>query len=168
MEDRRLGVEVVPAREEDLPVVRNMSALYIHDMSEWMGWPCPESGLFGGCDEFFEDWEAGRNHPYLIRVDGELAGFAGVAQIASGSDPEHCIQEFFVLRKFRRRGIGREVATRLFDAHPGRWIVRALASNAPAVAFWRAVIASYAHGSAETAECLSQWGMQKTIRFRSR
>ena len=104
--------ELTPASLQDLPVAQNLAAFYIYDMSEFLGWPCPESGLFGGCDEFFEDWQAEKNHPYLVRCGGELAGFAGVKATEDG----HCVQEFFILRKFRRHGVGRQVAVGLFDA----------------------------------------------------
>ncbi|HEY3340708.1 MAG TPA: GNAT family N-acetyltransferase, partial [Anaerolineae bacterium] len=60
-------VELVEASDQYFPVVQALSAYYIYDMSEYLGWRCPESGHFGGCDEFFADWQAGRNHPYILR-----------------------------------------------------------------------------------------------------
>ena len=56
------------------------------------------------------------------------------------------MKEFFVLRKYRGRGVGASVATQLFDRFPGKWEVRELAQNVAALAFWRAVIARYTDG----------------------
>jgi len=130
-------------------------------MSEFLGWACPATGLFGGCDEFFEDWKAGTNHPYLIKAGSELAGFAGVKAYEEG----HCIQEFFVLRKFRRQGVGRRIAIELFEKFPGDWRVQQLAKNTPAIGFWRAVVRDYTGDEwAEHVES-GEWGPMNTIRF---
>ena len=57
------------------------------------------------------------------------------------------IGEFFVARKFKRRGIGKESAFCLFDAYPGKWLVRVLEENAGACEFWEKVIREYTLGS---------------------
>jgi len=157
-------IELIPAGKGDLPIVQNMSRFYIYDLSEFMGWPCPESGLFGGCDEFLEDWRNGRNSPYVIRVDGELAGFAGVKR----DERNEClVQEFFILRKFRRKGVGRRVATQLFDEFQGMWRVQQLVQNSPAIGFWREVIRDYTKGHFdERTELEPRWGVDvNVIRF---
>ena len=51
--------------------------------------------------------------------------------------------EFFVMSKYRRRGVGSEAARFAFDRFPGRWEVREMAANTPAQAFWRRVIGDY-------------------------
>jgi len=158
-----LNIEIVPAGDEDLPIVQNLARYYVYDMSEFMGWPCPESGSFGGCDEFLEDWRNCRNSPYVIRVDGELAGFAGVKREVRN---EYLVQEFFILRKFRRKGIGRNVASQLFDKFPGMWKVQQLVQNSPAIGFWREVVRDYTEGHYdENTERDPRWGDVNVIRF---
>jgi len=56
------------------------------------------------------------------------------------------ISEFFVLRRHRRRGVGTEVARRVFDRYPGKWEVTQLTRNVDAQAFWRRVIGDYTGG----------------------
>ncbi len=153
--------ELQLASIQDLPVAQNLARFYIYDMSEFLGWACPPTGLFGGCDEFFEDWKTGKNHPYLIRAGNELVGFAGVKACENG----HCIQEFFILRKFRRQGIGRRIAVALFEAFLGDWTIQQLAKNAPAVGFWRAVVRDYTEGEFTEHVEPSEWGPMNTIRF---
>jgi hypothetical protein len=54
-----MNIQVLEAAEEDFPVVQNLVRFYVYDMSESMGWPCPEDGLYGGCDDLPEYWWTG-------------------------------------------------------------------------------------------------------------
>ena len=58
----------------------------------------------------------------------------------------HSIAEFFILRKYRRQGIGQIVAHRIFDMFPGKWRVAQEERNFPAQAFWRKVVSRYTNG----------------------
>ncbi len=150
-----------PATDTDRPVIENLSSYYIYDMSEFAGWPCSEGGLYGGCDEFFADWRAGLNDPFLMRVDGELAGFCGVKLHADGVT--HEIAEFFLLRKFRHRGLAQQIARELFARFPGPWHIEALVVNTPAVRFWGAVTKDLPEISTHVAD--SPWGPRQVYRF---
>ena len=57
------------------------------------------------------------------------------------------MDEFFVMRKYRRAGVGSEFAARLFDIFPGRWEVAQVAPNTEATLFWRSVIRAYTSGN---------------------
>jgi predicted acetyltransferase len=60
---------------------------------------------------------------------------------------EHAlIEEFFVMRKYRHKGVGEYVAHHLFDRFPGVWEVSEMVQNVPAQAFWRKVIDRYTGG----------------------
>jgi predicted acetyltransferase len=50
------------------------------------------------------------------------------------------IDEFFVLRRHRRAGVGTAAAALAFARRPGRWEVRESAANVPAQRFWRRAI----------------------------
>ncbi len=136
----RLALQEVKTAGVD--VVRNLARFYVYDMSEHCGFSCPESGLFGCRDDRF--WRCERNRFFLVRAGREIAGFAVVESPAGTAD--HDMAEFFILRKFRRRGLGTEVARRLFAMLPGEWTVMQLPENRPAIAFWRRVIADYTSG----------------------
>jgi tagatose 1,6-diphosphate aldolase len=112
----------------------------------------------------FADWQAGRNYPFLLRVGGELAGFAAVG--VDVPSREFFVQEFFLLRKFRRQGLGRAAAHQLFDQFFGPWRVELLTANTPARLFWPAVIKQYVGGeSLQTDEHDSPWGRIQAFRF---
>lgn len=130
-----MHVEVTPASLDEKSILRNMIELYIYDYSEFMGWDLDQHGLFGYryLDQY---WTDGGRHPFLIRVDEKLAGFALVSNV----DGRTHMSEFFILRKYRRQGIGETVALDVFARFPGPWHVDELAQNEAAQRFWRSVI----------------------------
>jgi predicted acetyltransferase len=141
---------VTPATAVDEPVLRNLTQLYAYDFAEIAGWDIPDSGRFP--DEIIDGCfaDSGR-HPFLLRVDGRLAGFAIVDTRSrlTGDEGVRDVAEFFVARPYRGRGVGAEAARALFDRFGGRWEVRQTAKNAAAIAFWRKVIGRYTGGRFE-------------------
>lgn len=140
-------VEVVAAGEADKAIIRNMLQLYLHDFSEFEGWDLDAHGLFGYryLDHYWV--EAGR-FPFLIRVDGQLAGFALVRR-EDGPEAVAHLAEFFVLRAYRGRGVGTAAAEAVFRRFPGAWQVNELPRNVGALAFWRRVIGMLTDGAFE-------------------
>ncbi len=144
-----LEVELHPAQVEDKSILRNLMELYAYDFTDYDGADVDEHGLYGYHRLDHYRTEEGRS-PFLIRVSGKWAGLALVQEVTlPDGRPAHSIAEFFIMRKYRQRGVGRIVAQRLFDMFPGAWEIGQLASNVPAQAFWRAVIADYAGGRFE-------------------
>ena len=141
-----MNVELIEAGRELKPVVLNLGLYYLYDHSEALGFRCPEDGLFR-TDVFEKYWAEADRRAFLVRVDGELAGFALVGPDGTQPRSQYDVGEFFILRKFRRRGVGRRAAFELFDRLPGRWEVRVLVDNAAALAFWRAVLDRYTGGA---------------------
>jgi predicted acetyltransferase len=142
-----MHVELLPATPADKPALGNLIELYEYDFTEYTGDDVGTDGRFGYryLDAYFA--EPGR-HPLLIRADGRLAGFVLVRRAASadGDGEVSDMGEFFVMRKYRRQGVGSEAARRAFDLFPGRWEVREMAANLPACAFWRRIIGDYTAG----------------------
>lgn len=108
--------------------------LYGHDFSPFTAADVDDHGLFGYHD-LDAYWTEPDRHPFLFRVGGHLAGFALVR-----SGLPHDMAEFFVMRKYRRSGVGATVARDVFARFPGEWQVRQIAANAAALAFWRTAI----------------------------
>jgi predicted acetyltransferase len=127
-------VEIVPASQQDKHVLRNLMPLYLHDFSEFNDGDVDEQGRFEypWLDAYWTDTD---RHPFLFRAGDHWAGFA----LIRTGDPND-VAEFFVLRKYRRHGVGQAAARALFARFPGRWQVRQMAANARATAFWRAAI----------------------------
>jgi predicted acetyltransferase len=145
-------------------VLRSLFEHYLHDMAQWFEVPTEADGSYSY--DTSRIWSQGYD-VYLAKVDADLAGFAivGSAIEWTGNRDASDVHEFFVLRRFRRNGFGRRMATLLWEERPGEWLVRALEANAPAVAFWRTAIASYSRGAYEEVERISKGRPWRFFRF---
>jgi predicted acetyltransferase len=127
-----------------------MAQLYLYDLGTLDGWDIRDDGVFGDAANVEGFWTDPKRRSFLIRVDGKLAGFALVRDGAHfAGEGWREISEFFVLRRYRRRSVGTEVAQRLFDTIPGKWEIAELTSNVEAQTFWRRVVARYTGGRFE-------------------
>lgn len=139
-------VHLIPATIDDYPTIQNMARFYVYDMSEYMGfepdWEMPENGLYE-CIDFKKYWGTPDTYPFLIRYGDELAGFAIIDKKGSESSIDYNIAQFFILRKFKGRGIGRYVAHQCFEQFPGIWEVMVMPENTGAYQFWRSTIQGY-------------------------
>ncbi len=132
--------ELLPGAPRDMAVVQNLGRFYVYDLAAFAGWRCPPDGLYE-CRDLSSYWGPD-GLPFVIRVDGDLAGFALVDRRV-GPAVDFAMGEFFVLRQFRRQGVGRQAAHAVFDRLPGSWEVSQILENHPAIAFWRQVIGRY-------------------------
>lgn len=137
-----MSIEVIPALITDKSIIQRMMELFRHDLSEFEDIDLDEHGYFGYpyLDYY---WVEPERHPSIVRVDGKLAGFALINQHIYFPDSQYSVAEFFILRKYRRRGIGHQVAIDIFDRFPGRWEISKLSTNIIALRFWRKVIKLY-------------------------
>ena len=122
-------------------VLRDLFQHYLRDMSEWFDVnACDASAILQ------QGYDA-----YLAKVGDSPAGFALVGSAGEWADGVGAqdVHEFFVLREFRRSGVGHRMAALLWDERPGQWLVRVLEANAAAVLFWRTVISRHSHGAYE-------------------
>ncbi len=139
------SVTITEAGLDQRAVVANLLELYEYDFTEFDGTDLGDDGRYGY--EYLDYyWREPGRHAFLIRVADKLAGLVLVRTIEAGHNPLRSIAEFFIMRKYRRRGVGRMVAMQVFDMFPGRWTVGQEANNLPSQAFWRNVIREYTGG----------------------
>jgi predicted acetyltransferase len=137
------------ASQADKALLRRLMELYLYDFSEFTEEDVNEHGLYG-YEHLDHYWTQAKRHPFLIRVDDNPAGFVLVRVLhLDTGEVIHTIAEFFIMRKYRGLGIGREVAYRIFDRFPGRWRVGQRQENRGAQIFWRKVIGDYTEGQFE-------------------
>lgn len=144
------AVELVGTTADERPTLQNLALFCEYDFSELIPRDVNERGTFGdppsgllrGC------WTDPCRHTFLIRVRGKLAGFAIVDDRSQppGAGNRWEMGEFFILRRYRRQGIGERAAHLLFARFPGRWVVYQFPQNLAAQAFWRKVIDRYTGG----------------------
>ena len=146
----------VPSRS-DRDLIRRMMELYLYDFSEFEDSDLDGHGLYGYGDlDYF--WFEPTHAAFVVTVDEKLAGFVLVDNDVKIDGRERAITEFFILRKYRRQGIGKQVAFEVFNRLPARWEVAVIERNVPAQAFWRKAIAEYTAGNfQETALDNDDW-----------
>lgn len=148
-------------------VLKNLMQLYLYDFSAYF---CGDEdgavdphGLFDAGFDLARyrigQQGAFRYRGWLARVEGQWAGFAliGTRLLDDVPGPGWNVDEFFVLRCYRRQGIGREMARRVFDTARGHWQIMQIGENTPAQVFWRDVIREYTEGRYEEFERVNEW-----------
>lgn len=148
-----MNIRVTLASPEEKPILARLMELYLHDFTEFDHAEIGPEGLYG-YPYLNHYWSDPERFPFLVRVNGHLAGFVLVCKYNYFSAARDCwvIAEFFILRKYRRQGIGTQVAMMVFDQFPGKWQVGQIRENAPATAFWRKVIGQYTRGQFQEVE----------------
>ncbi|MCA9829153.1 MAG: GNAT family N-acetyltransferase [Dehalococcoidia bacterium] len=133
-----------PSRS-DRQLLRRMMELYLYDFSEYEDLDLDAHGLYGYGDlDYF--WFESTHAAFIITVDAKLVGFVLVDNEVHIAGSERSISEFFVMRKYRRLGVGKHAAFEVFRRLPAAWEVRVVASNEPAQRFWRTIIGEFMHG----------------------
>lgn len=143
-------LHLVPAAPHQKTVLAQLVELYEHDMSEFTGDDVGTDGRFGyKYLDFY--WTEPARHPFLLLTEGKLCGFVlvrlDVRSTLSPGTTTNQIAEFFIMRKYRRRGFGRKSAILTFEQFPGNWEVFQVAGHYSAVNFWRRVISDYTSGA---------------------
>jgi predicted acetyltransferase len=141
-------VAVEPALPRDSTAMANLLELYSHDLSAAFSMDVGTDGRFG------YEWlplywsEPDRRFPFLIRRGQLLAGFALVTRGSPASDDANAVDvaEFFVVRRYRRCGVGRQAAFLLWRLFAARWIVRVSEDNHHGCQFCASVVADFTNG----------------------
>jgi len=122
------------ATSDDRELLGRLVDFYFHDFSEFDGRDVEADGSYHypWLDAYWTDAD---RRAYLFDVEGHPAGFALVRL----TDPIE-LAEFFVLRKYRRAGVGLAAAREVIARHPGQWLIGQIPGNEPATAFWRRAI----------------------------
>lgn len=142
-----MDVEIVPVSPEQRPVLKQIIELYNYDFSEYDNEDVSEYGFFGNryLDHY---WTENDRHSFFIKVDGKIAGFVLVDSTCCcvTGNGAHSIAEFFVMRKYRKHGIGRIAAILVFNQFPGKWEVRPYEPSPVSHVFWERIIEEYTGG----------------------
>ena len=140
------GFTLRPIRRREVVAVRWLVQLYIYDLGGAY-WDVEPNGVFAPAAWHRRFWTGAGGQLFVMRMRGRLAGFVLVRQRAKFAGAEaREIAEFFVLRKYRRRGLGTRAALDVFARFPGRWELSELSWNVPAQRFWRRIIRRIAVG----------------------
>jgi predicted acetyltransferase len=146
-----------------LPLYR-MLELYQYELSDIWDQDLDSHGEYGYA---LDRYRSGKDClAYIARASGQYAGFALVNQSVVLGPGGRWVDQFFVLKKYRRHGVGRALATRVIKDLPGQWEIGQMTRNEAAKVFWRSVVAGLKVDSLSEHE-VTEGGWQGSIqRFR--
>jgi predicted acetyltransferase len=133
----------------DAELLSNLVQLYAYDLSTVFELELGSDGRYS-YDKLPLYWSQPETRfPLLIRRGKVLAGFALASRGSPASDDPDVfdVAEFFVLRSYRRSGVGRKAAFLLWNRFPASWTVRVSEGNHSAQSFWSRIIEDYAGGN---------------------
>lgn len=143
-----MDIKIEPVLIEQKSVLVQMIELYKYDFSLYSDDDLNEHGYFGYAhiDDY---WNENGRYPYFIRVGGKLAGLVFVRSCCEYNELSnpHNIAEFFIMQRYRGKGIGKHVAMKIFDMHKGGWEIAQWSKNVPAQKFWKSVVNEYTKGN---------------------
>jgi len=141
----KIHVEAIDRSGE--PILQSLLQLYTHDFSEhWAGTRKGDLNALGRFPDYPLEsyWTDAGHSALLLRIEDQLAGFALLNRDGhSGRPVDANIAEFFVVRKYRRGGVGTRFAHGLFKMRSGSWEAAVARKNVGALLFWRRVAQGY-------------------------
>lgn len=143
-----LDIEIIRAERKHKTVLRQLLEFYCYDFSEYLQTNVNEHGRF---EYQYLDayWQEKGRIPYFILIDGKYVGFILLNKAFKRlQDPTgFAVAEFFVMRAYRRQGVGEFAAREIFNLYPGSWEVSQVMINPVAVSFWNRVVDAYTNGN---------------------
>lgn len=126
--------ELQQASFDEKHLLRRMLELYLYDLSEYEQTDLNVHGEFGYryLDLY---WIEPERHPFFVKIDGKLGGFVLINRFGYTEGLEYSIGDFFIMKRYRRNGIGRTGALEAFGKFHGLWEIRTHGRNTAAKAF---------------------------------
>ncbi len=158
-----MSIELVPASAEQLPLISNLYQFYAYESSDWEQEDVEIDGRFyvhqPHLQRYWQDegWSA-----QLILVDGFIAGFLLLEACDQQGEATMEFADLFVLRKYRRLGIGRAVFQQVVS--DGRtWLTCCYAQDELASAFCKQVLSELPQNVKELDPAPDEPGLRRFV-----
>lgn len=129
----------------DFDALQQMLELYQYELSDIWHQELDAEGRYGY--DLRKHRQGLECFAYVALKDGVHAGFALVSPAWVTRTQGLWMEQFFVLKRYRRSGLGRAFARHVLASHPGPWEVGQMTANAAAQVFWRSVIGELCAGA---------------------
>lgn len=137
-----ITLELIATSPDEIELIRNLYQFYAYESSDWEQEDVEVDGRFYIHDEHLARyWEEPQWSANLILADGFIAGFMLIERSELPGMDALELADLFILKKYRRRGIGRALAGEMLKQAEHAWLVRFYREDEAAVAFWAAVFA---------------------------
>jgi predicted acetyltransferase len=138
LEDGRMHLDIQLARAEDFAALEQLLELYQYDLSDIWTQDLDVDARYGF--DLTRHLRAEHSRAYIARSGAQYVGLALVAPALVTRTEGTWMEQFFILKRYRRSGAGRALARHVLFSHPGLWEIGQMPGNAAATAFWRRVI----------------------------
>ncbi|WP_456279149.1 GNAT family N-acetyltransferase [Bacillus sp. AK128] len=140
-------VELRAVNREEKKILENLFEYYVYEFSPIINIDVSSEGNygFGKIEEYFSNPNF---YPYFIMEEQQLAGFCIVEKMVE-KDFDYRIDQFFILKKYGNKGVGKAAAIKAFELFRGDWQITQTETNYRAQAFWRKVIKEYSQNTFE-------------------
>lgn len=148
-------LELRKALPHDLPALQQMLELYQYELSDIWPQDADPEAKYGYNLERHKKGE--RFHAHVAMEGSQYVGFALVAPAVVTRKEGNWMEQFFILKRFRRSGTGYALAKHVLSSHPGLWEVGQMPANFAAQVFWRLVIEKVTSGSYVEVQVTEGW-----------
>lgn len=134
-------LELLPTQADQADLIRNLYQFYAYETSDWEQEDVEADGRFYLHEEHLarywqdRDWSA-----QLVLVGGFIAGFVLIERSELNGIDALELADLFILKKYRRQGIGRAVVLHALSDTRHTWLVRFYQQDDVTQAFWRSVV----------------------------
>jgi predicted acetyltransferase len=150
-----MDLELRKAQLHDYPALQQMLELYQYELSDI--WP-QEADAEAKYGYNLERHRHGERFCAHVAMQGsQYLGFALVAPAIVTRKEGNWMEQFFILKRFRRSGAGYALAKHVLFSHPGAWEVGQMPANLAAQVFWRRVIEQVTSGSYVEVQVTEGW-----------
>lgn len=148
-------ISIRPAGEKDRLLVKNIFNLYQNELCVYSDDfdVLDENGYFAP-DTVNEILPFGDGvFPYIIEEDARPVGFVMATDKTYAPEGfDYSLEEIFLIRNRRNRGIADIAMGEIMKDRPGRWTLEVYTKNLPALSFWKRFLSNNAEAvSSETA-----------------
>lgn len=143
-----MNVEIRLAKVHERETLSNLLEKYNYEFSQYVQQDVDKNGLYGY--PYLDDyWSESGRWAYFILADGNLAGFVLVNNHSEleTHQTDFSVAEFFVMHKYRRKGVGKRAFYQVMERHQGSWQLKCHPGNVGASYFWSRMIDNYTKGS---------------------
>jgi predicted acetyltransferase len=158
-----MRLTIDPARPQDFEALEQLLELYQYDLSDIWLQDLDARGRYGF--DLTRHRRATTSRAYLARHGTQYVGFALTAPAIVTRTEGTWMEQFFILKRYRRTGAGRALAQHVLLAHPGLWELGQMPGNEVARAFWRQVVGEVTGGRFEEVEVTEGWWKGTVQRF---
>lgn len=158
-----MALELRKAMPEDFPALQQMLELYQYELSDIWPQNSDSQAKYGYNLERHRADE--RFHAYVTADGAQYVGFALVAPAIVTRKVGSWMEQFFILKRYRRSGAGRALALHVLRSHRGPWEVGQMFANVTAQRFWREVIDAATAGAYVELQVTEGWWLGTVQQF---